>query len=58
MKKLFTVLIAHFYRQERQRRFHAAVKRLPVYEIERLADTDFANVSVAPEWRRRPRRQE
>jgi hypothetical protein len=35
---------ASFREQSRRRRLHAAVKRLPVYEIERLAYTDAANL--------------
>jgi len=44
MKRSWAGWFANFRAQSRRRRFHAALKRLPVYEIERLAYTDAANL--------------
>lgn len=44
MKKPPIFSFARFREQSRRRRFHAALRRLPVYEIENLALTDAANV--------------
>ena len=54
MKRSRAGWFASFREQSRRRRLHAAVKRLPVYEIERLAYTDAADLpSVNPAKPRR-----
>jgi hypothetical protein len=59
MKKPSLFSIANFREQSRRRRLHAALRRLPVYEIENFACTDAANVlpvnstgdvQVRPSW--------
>jgi len=47
MKKPPIFSFARFREQSRRRRLHAAVRRLPVYEFERLAFTEAA--SLPPE---------
>jgi hypothetical protein len=59
MKKPPPFLFASFREQSRRRRLHAALRQLPVYEIENFAFTDAANVlpvnstgdvKVRPSW--------
>jgi hypothetical protein len=44
MKKLPVFPFAGFREQSRRRKLHAAVSKLPVYEFERLAFTEVANL--------------